>query len=67
MMHATDRLLSSRTVRDRLGGVSDMTIWRWVSAGILPAATKINGRNFWPESVIQKLASEGSKLAQVAV
>lgn len=32
-------------------GVSSMTIWRWVKAGILPKPDKIQGRNYWPHDV----------------
>lgn len=27
---------------------SKVTIWRWEREGVLPAATRINGRKFWP-------------------
>jgi predicted DNA-binding transcriptional regulator AlpA len=56
-----DRLLNQRTVRDRCGGVSDMTIHRWRKAGILPEPVRINSRNFWPESVIRRLMKEGDR------
>jgi predicted DNA-binding transcriptional regulator AlpA len=55
-----DRLLNQRTVRDRCGGVSDMTIHRWRKAGILPEPVQINGRNFWPESVVHRLVTQGA-------
>lgn len=47
-----ERLLAARAVRDRLGSVSDMTLWRWVRDGILPQPTKINGRNYWNEAAV---------------
>jgi predicted DNA-binding transcriptional regulator AlpA len=52
-----DQLLSSAAVRKRLGGVSDMTIWRWMDKGLLPAPLKINGRNYWRSSDIEKVAA----------
>lgn len=57
-----DRLLAAREVRDRLGGVSAMSLWRWQRSGILPTPTKINGRNYWPEvavtAVMQRAAPQ---------
>ena len=64
-MNTTDRLLSSRTCRELAGGVSEMTWWRWQQQGIVPAPVKINRRNFWPESAIKRLLSEGGKAAEV--
>lgn len=57
-------VLSSRAVRDRFGGVSDMTIHRWVERGILPPPCKINGRNYWRECDIAALQRGESKGAQ---
>lgn len=51
-METQGRLLAARAVRERLGDVSDMTLWRWQRDGILPQPVKINGRNYWPESAI---------------
>jgi len=47
-----ERLLAARAVRDRLGGVSDMTLWRWVRDGVLPAPSKIRHRNYWSEAAV---------------
>jgi predicted site-specific integrase-resolvase len=58
---AGEKLLSQRAARELLGGVSDMTFHRWRQKGILPAPVVINGRNYWPEHVVARLASEGSK------
>lgn len=52
MQPSNDVVLPSAEVRRRFGGVSNMTIWRWIEAGILPPPIKINKRNFWPESAI---------------
>lgn len=52
----TDRLYPSRAVRDRFG-VSDMTLWRWVKKGVLPAPVQINGRNYFPALPVDTLAA----------
>ena len=49
-MEHKETLLPARAVRDRFGGISDMTLWRWVQKGILPHPVKINSRNYWRES-----------------
>lgn len=51
----TDKLLSSRTVRSELGEISEMTVWRWVQDGILPQPVKINRRNYWHQSDIERV------------
>lgn len=46
-----DKLVSApKARREYLGGISAMTEWRWIQAGILPRPVKINGRNFHYES-----------------
>ena len=54
---SNDPLMQSRQVRAALGDVSDMTIWRWVKAGILPEPIKINSRNYWRQSEVIRLQS----------
>ena len=49
------KLVSSRTVRAELGDVSEMTIWRWVQSGVLPQPIKINGRNYWQVSAVERV------------
>jgi predicted DNA-binding transcriptional regulator AlpA len=51
----TTVILHSRAVRERFGGVSDMTLWRWTRKGILPQPVRINGRNYWREADIVAL------------
>lgn len=58
-----DKLVSSRTARAELGDVSEMTIWRWVKAGIMPEPIKINGRNYWPASAIERVKLGNAKAA----
>lgn len=50
-----DVLIASKELKRRLGGVSDMTIYRWRERGILPDPVKIGARNFWREADIVKL------------
>lgn len=59
----TEKLESSRTLRRELGDVSEMTVWRWVKAGILPPPIKINKRNYWPVSAVEKLKQGNAKAA----
>lgn len=42
-----DALINSATAKTIAGGVCDMTVWRWIRAGIIPQPLKIRGRNFW--------------------
>jgi predicted site-specific integrase-resolvase len=51
----SDVLMNARTVRTTLGGVTGMTLHRWMRAGILPQPIKINGRNYWRESDVEAL------------
>ena len=53
-MHELD-LVSQPQVRGIFGGISDMTIWRWRQAGILPEPITIRNRNFWRTTVIAKV------------
>jgi len=41
-----EQLETQSTTKRRLGGVSDMTIWRWQRERGFPAPIKIAGRNF---------------------
>lgn len=55
IVQTRDALITSKEVKRRLGGVSDMTIHRWRERGILPAPVKIGTRNFWREDDIVTL------------
>lgn len=48
------RLLTARQLRTKLGGVSNMTIWRWMHNPSLdfPPPIKLNRRNYWSESAV---------------
>jgi predicted DNA-binding transcriptional regulator AlpA len=54
---SSEALITSKEVKRRLGGVSDMTIHRWRERGILPDPVKIGARNFWRENDIATIAA----------
>jgi len=57
-----DPLIPQRTARRLAGGISDMTMWRWRQAGIIPPPISIRGRNYWRKSVfLAALAQAGSQ------
>ena len=43
------RLITDKQLKDKLGGCSDMTIWRLRKAGKLPKPRKLGNRNVTPE------------------
>ena len=45
----TYKLITAAVVRDALGGVSDMTLWRWLNDPILnfPKPIYITRRRYW--------------------
>lgn len=46
---ASENLLTAKQVRQRYGGISDMSLWRWLRAPELkfPKPLLINGRRYW--------------------
>lgn len=48
-------LLSASQVREHLGGISGVTLWRWERDGIMPPAMRIGGRKYWPVSAVDEL------------
>ena len=60
MTEAEGPLINSNAVRARLGGVSAMTLHRWIARGILPAPVYINGRRYWRTADIAKIATRGA-------
>ena len=46
------KLITAATVRELLGGVSDMTLWRWLndSAMNFPKPLRIHSRRYWREA-----------------
>jgi hypothetical protein len=49
------RLLSGPQVRARYADISEMGLWRWIKGGVIPPPDqKINGRNYWWDSTLDK-------------
>jgi len=48
----TSKLITAAVVRDALGGVSDMTLWRWLNDPALnfPKPIYITRRRYWREA-----------------
>ncbi len=48
------KLISANAVRELCGGVSDMTVWRWIHHPTLgfPRPTYIGKRRYWREAEI---------------
>lgn len=44
-----NKLIPAAAVRDALGGISDMTLWRWLNDDALnfPKPIKIQKRRYW--------------------
>jgi len=45
-----ESLITAQTLCDLAGGISRMTLWRWLRAGIVPAPIVIRGRRYWPRN-----------------
>lgn len=50
-----DPKINSKQLREMLGGISDMSLWRFVHSSYLnfPKPTYINKRRFWNSSEIE--------------
>ncbi len=59
-MASTDPLLTSSAVRQELGGIAEVTLWRWIQQGVMPAPIYITNRRYWRRSVIEELKSGSS-------
>lgn len=56
----TDHLIAADEVRRLAGGISDMTLWRWLRRGILPQPLNIERRRYWwRNTVIESLNRAG--------
>ncbi len=44
------RLIKAEQLRERAGGISKMTEWRWKRQGLLPPAVTICRRNYYDEA-----------------
>jgi DNA-binding transcriptional MerR regulator len=51
----SDPLIPASKVRKDLGGVSDVTLWRWEKKGAIPPPVRINNRRYWRLSVVEAM------------
>ena len=62
-----DALITAAEARHLAGGVSDMTLWRWIPKGIVPQPIIIERRRYWRRSeYIDALHSAGERKINVA-
>jgi len=60
-MHSEKRIPAG-AVRDICGGISDMTLWRWLDARDFPKPTYIAKRRYWREkTVLAWLDAQGDR------
>ena len=59
----TDPLLSAPQVCAELGGITRTTLWRWRREGVLPEPVQIRGRNYWRQSVIERVKGQAPEVA----
>jgi len=62
----TFKLITAAAVREALGGISDMTLWRWLHDPALgfPRPTYIGRRRYWREAdVAEWLAAQAEAAA----
>ena len=48
-----EQLFNQKQLREMLGGISDMSIWRLRGKGTIPLPIKFNGRNYWTRSQLE--------------
>jgi len=51
---STNPYVRAPSLRKRLGGISDMTLWRWLQAGKIPQPKYMNGKRVWLQSEIEQ-------------
>ena len=49
-----NKMRKASYVKDYFGGVSDMSLWRWMKSGILPEPLKINGQRYWTDEQLEE-------------
>jgi len=61
----TSKLLTAAAVRDALGGVSDMTLWRWLNDPALnfPKPIYIARRRYWREADVSEWLDAQAEVA----
>jgi len=58
-MH-TEKRIPAAAVRDLCGGISDMTLWRWLDRQGFPKPSYIARRRYWREAdVVEWLDAQG--------
>jgi predicted DNA-binding transcriptional regulator AlpA len=59
------KLIPSTTVREICGGISDMSLWRWLNdpAMNFPRPLVISRRRYWRETDIAKWIAERERAA----
>jgi predicted DNA-binding transcriptional regulator AlpA len=62
MVTTGNNYLNSSQVRKRYGGVSKMTLWRWMNDPALqfPKPEKIRSRNYWRSSELEAWRADNS-------
>lgn len=61
--------ITSAECRYLAGGISDMTLWRWIRRGIVPQPLVIERRRYWRRGeflAALQAAGERGRLAQVS-
>ncbi len=60
-----DDLVTAREVRRMFGGVSDMTIWRWMHSENVqfPRPIPISGKNYWALGDLRRFRERCAKQA----
>jgi predicted DNA-binding transcriptional regulator AlpA len=43
-----DALITAPEARRLAGGISDMSLWRWIRDGVVPPPRIIRARRYWP-------------------
>lgn len=62
----SEKRITARDVRDLCGGVSDMTLWRWLQERDFPQPTYIGNRRYWREADVVAWLDAQSSAREVA-
>lgn len=54
-MSHPETLIAQPKLRQIMGGISDMTVWRWRKDGLLPAPIVIRKRNYYRADDVTEL------------
>ena len=63
-----NRRIAARAVRDLCGGISDMTLWRWLNdpEKDFPRPAMIGKRRYWREAeILEWLDAQADKLTEI--